>query len=192
MEAWRNKLPEDTKTHLEVQLKEVARLKEIYYGEKNAQNVQLWLGISNLSKSIFDINLKTKFLEKALKDLSELNKITSEKLTTITKIDIQKEINNTFTQISDINSRLKTLISLEKDSTSMKERLIELTEKVKPVDKLIQEIDDIKKVRVGILDRVKELETKASVSEKLINSQAKELERLKKTKNNIKAVKRKR
>ncbi len=190
MEAWRTKLPGDIKTHLEAQIKEATRFRNIYSNEKNAQNIQSWLAVANLSKGIFDLNLKTKFLEKALKDISDLNKVTAEKLAEVIKIDFQKEINNTFNQISDINARLKLLNLLEKDSTSMKERLIELTEKAKPIEKLMQEIEDIKKTRAVVLERVKELESKSSSYEKLINAQAKEIEKLKKSK--IKAVKRKR
>lgn len=191
METWRSKLSADIKTHLEAQIKEVSRFKPVYLNEKDAKVIQLWLGIANLSKGIFDINLKTNYIERALKDLSELNKNLANKIEVITKIDFQKEINNTFSQISEINAKLKTIQSLEKDSASMKERLIELTEKVKLLEKTPQEIEEIKKVRITVLDRVKELETRASNIEKSFNSQSKEIERLKKIKTKPVVVKKK-
>src|SRR3989344_1404023 len=182
MELWRNKLSADIKTHLEAQIKEVSRFKAVYLNEKDVKLIQLWLGIANLSKGIFDLNLKTNYIERALKDLSEINKSLANKVENITKIDFQKEINNTFTKISEINAKLKALPILEKDSASIKERLIELTEKIKPLEKLPPEIEEIKRVRVTVLERVKELETKYSNIEKNFNSQLKEIERLKKVK----------
>jgi len=182
MELWRNKLSADIKTHLEAQIKEVSRFKAVYLNEKDVKLIQLWLGIANLSKGIFDLNLKTNYIERALKDLSEINKSLANKVENITKIDFQKEINNTFTQISEINAKLKSIQILEKDSASIKERLIELTEKIKPLEKLPPEIEEIKRVRVTVLERVKELETKYSNIEKNFNSQLKEIERLKKVK----------
>ena len=189
MEDWRSKLPGDVKSHLEAQIKEVARLKHTYVNEKNAQNIQLWLGLTNLSKGIFDLNLKTKFLEKALKDVSDTGKTISEKLSEVTKIDFQKEINNTFNQISDINSRLKSLTILEKDSSSIKERLIELTDKIKALEKAVSEIEEIKRAKTNILDKFKEIESKVSALEKVLSQNNKKIEKLSKVK--VKPIKKK-
>ncbi|MBI4154656.1 hypothetical protein HY498_01055 [Candidatus Woesearchaeota archaeon] len=182
MEAWRTKLTDDIKSHLETQIKEVARYHNIYNEEKDAQRIQLWLAIANQSKGIFDINLKTKFLERALKEISEVSKNMTEKIESLTKLDIQKEINNNFTAISEINSKLKSLNNIEKDFTALKERVIELTEKTKHIEKINQEIEDIKKVRSGVLEKIKSIESKISSLEKSFTQQNKKIEIIKKSK----------
>ncbi len=189
MEGWRANLPGDIKSHLEAQIKEVARFKNIYFSERNAQNIQLWIGIAGLSKGIFDLNLKTKFLENALKDISNLSKTTSEKVAEIIKIDFQKEINNTFNNISDINSRLKGFVLLEKDFGSVKERLIELTERLKGFERVVSDVEDIKRLKVGVLDRFKGLDNRVSNIEKSISQYNKRFEKLSKVR--IMAVKKK-
>jgi len=183
MEAWRTKLTEDIKSHLETQIKDIAKYNNIYKGEKDAQRIQLWLAVANQSKGIFDINLKTKFLERALKDISEVSKNMTEKIETLTKLDIQKEINNNFTAISEINSKLKSLNNIEKDFTAIKERVIELTEKTKHIDKINQEIEDIKKVRSGVIEKIKNVESKISSLEKSFDQQSKKLNKIEKVKN---------
>lgn len=66
---WREKVDPIIKHHLEEEVKESLKCKEAYSQAENKSNAQLWCVIANLSKRIFDINLKLKYLEKALQDM---------------------------------------------------------------------------------------------------------------------------
>jgi len=68
---WRKKVDPILKEHLESQIKESYRHKESYSDAKNKNIAQLWIAIANLSKQVFDLNLKVKFLEKALRETSD-------------------------------------------------------------------------------------------------------------------------
>lgn len=66
--TWRKTVPSPLKNHLELQVKEASRYKDIYTKSKNPSNAQLWIAIGNLSRQIFDLNLKVKFLEGVLRE----------------------------------------------------------------------------------------------------------------------------
>ena len=70
MKTWREKVDPLIKNHLELQVKETLNQKKAYDSAKNKGNAQLWIAIANLSKHIFDLNLKVKYLEKALQEIS--------------------------------------------------------------------------------------------------------------------------
>ena len=65
---WRKDIPLSIKTNLETQIREASRYKKYYIKSKNPSNAQLWCAIAGLSKQIFDLNLKIKFLEGVLRD----------------------------------------------------------------------------------------------------------------------------
>ena len=66
--AWRDKVDPAIKNFLEMQIRESARYKPVYSLSENPSNAQLWIAVANLSKQNFDLNLKIKILENALKD----------------------------------------------------------------------------------------------------------------------------
>ena len=61
--SWRKSVPSSIKNHLEFQIKESSKYKPIYSKSKNPSNAQLWIAVSNLSRQIFDLNLKLNYLE---------------------------------------------------------------------------------------------------------------------------------
>ncbi|MEW6063356.1 MAG: hypothetical protein AB1571_03235 [Nanoarchaeota archaeon] len=70
MKSWRDDVDKSIKNHLELQIKETISHSSAYSKAKNQANAQLWIAIANLSKQIFDLNLKMKFLEKALQEIA--------------------------------------------------------------------------------------------------------------------------
>ena len=69
--SWRDKIDPSIKSHLELQIRETTRHKPAYSLAKDKAVSQLWCAIANLSKQNFDLNLKIKFLENALRELSQ-------------------------------------------------------------------------------------------------------------------------
>lgn len=67
---WRNNVDPLIRSHLERQIAESVRHRKAYNLSESPSNSQLWIAIANLSKSIFDINLKLNYLERALKDIA--------------------------------------------------------------------------------------------------------------------------
>ncbi len=71
MAHWRNNVDKAIKDNLELQIKESAKHSNSYKKAKNPANAQLWIAVANLSRQIFDLNLKLNFLEKALQDIAK-------------------------------------------------------------------------------------------------------------------------
>lgn len=67
--SWRNKVEPILRNYLEIQINESSKYKSAYSLSKNPSNAQLWIAIANLAKQNFDLNLKIKILENALKDV---------------------------------------------------------------------------------------------------------------------------
>lgn len=74
--SWRDKVDPALKNHLEVLVKETAKEKEALLESRKPEISQLWLAIANLSKQNFDMSLKIKYLESALKDFFKAKKKT--------------------------------------------------------------------------------------------------------------------
>lgn len=68
MTNWREKVDPIIKHHLEEEVRESVKCKDAYSEANIPSNAQLWCAIANLSKKIFDLNLKLVYLERALKD----------------------------------------------------------------------------------------------------------------------------
>ena len=73
---WRADIEESLRKHLEFQILEANRHSYAYNNSQSPSNAQLWVAIANLSKDIFETNLRIKFLEKAVSDV--VNKQVSE------------------------------------------------------------------------------------------------------------------
>ena len=65
--TWRMKVPSSLKDHLEMQIAEASK-HAAYKEAKNPSLAQLWLAVANLSKQLFEANLKLRYLERAFKD----------------------------------------------------------------------------------------------------------------------------
>ncbi len=71
---WRSKLDGITRKHLELQLREAYKYNKAYNLSKNSSNAQIWVAVANLSRQIFEMNLRMNVLERALKDtIDKLN-----------------------------------------------------------------------------------------------------------------------
>ncbi len=64
---WREKIDPTIKMHLEKQIAESVKDRRAYESAPTPGNAQLWVAIANLSKDMFNLNLKLKSLEGALK-----------------------------------------------------------------------------------------------------------------------------
>ena len=69
MKNWRDSVDPLIKDHLEIQIKEASRHKKAYDQAANKGDAQLWIAIANISKQVFNIELKIKYLERLLQDL---------------------------------------------------------------------------------------------------------------------------
>ncbi len=65
---WRKEISPEIKEFLEALVENVHKHKPAYIKAKNPSSAQLWCALANLSKQVFDLNLKLKILEKVLKD----------------------------------------------------------------------------------------------------------------------------
>lgn len=72
---WKNKVDPTLRTHLDLQISESLKHRRAYKLSKNVSNAQLWCAIANLSKQMFELNLKQVYLEKALRELMKEKKI---------------------------------------------------------------------------------------------------------------------
>ncbi len=72
--VWRNKIDPSLKPHLERQIIEASKQKKAYLNTKDPAITQLWCAIANLSKEIFDLNLKINYLEKTLQQMLKKQK----------------------------------------------------------------------------------------------------------------------
>jgi len=66
--TWREKIDPSIKNHLEAQINQTIRHKESYSKADRPSEAQLWVAIANLSKQIFDLNLRLKFLEQVMQE----------------------------------------------------------------------------------------------------------------------------
>jgi len=66
---WRKNIDPLLRDHLEMQIKESYRHRRGYTKAKDVSKAQLWCAIANLSKQVFDLSLKIKFLERTLQEV---------------------------------------------------------------------------------------------------------------------------
>jgi len=67
-DKWRGNVEPGIKDHMESLIGNVYRYKNSYKKSKNPSAAQLWCALAIMSKQIFELNLKIKLLERALKD----------------------------------------------------------------------------------------------------------------------------
>ncbi|MBS3166733.1 hypothetical protein J4403_00815 [Candidatus Woesearchaeota archaeon] len=85
---WKQTIDPTLRTYLETLILESQKHRNSYSNSKNKANAQLWIANAILSKQVTDLNLKVKFLEKALQELSpgKSKKTSKEDETEIKKI----------------------------------------------------------------------------------------------------------
>lgn len=71
---WRRHVDPLLREHLLTQINETSRQRRAIVRAKNKSNAQLWVAVANLSKQIFDLNLKLNYLERALQDIGKEKK----------------------------------------------------------------------------------------------------------------------
>ncbi len=71
--SWRKEVDPIIKKYLEREIIEASKQEKAYKKAKDKSTAQLWCSIANLSKQIFDINLKLMYLEKTLQHLAKNN-----------------------------------------------------------------------------------------------------------------------
>nr|MBI4156926.1 hypothetical protein [Candidatus Woesearchaeota archaeon] len=65
---WKDKIDNVVKEHLDLQIRKTYDQEEAFNKADNKANAQLWIAIANLSREIFELNLKLKYLEKKQKN----------------------------------------------------------------------------------------------------------------------------
>ena len=96
--TWRDKIDSTIKTHVEALIKETAKEKEALIESSDPKISQLWLAIGILSKQNFDLRLRTKYLESALKEMLKSPK-TGKKSTKTSKKE-QDKVNEILKSLS--------------------------------------------------------------------------------------------
>jgi hypothetical protein len=90
--VWRKNVDPIIKEYLDLQIKETIKFKEAYSSAKNKPNAQLWIAIANLTKHIFNLELKIKYLEGAIRDVNEKLLTATEKKPEDVLKELEKEI----------------------------------------------------------------------------------------------------
>ncbi|MDP4012538.1 MAG: hypothetical protein Q8R00_02935 [Candidatus Nanoarchaeia archaeon] len=65
---WRDNIDPFLRTHLEAQLRETMKYRGSFRYSKDPANAQLWVAIANISKQLFNINVKLNYLERVVQD----------------------------------------------------------------------------------------------------------------------------
>ena len=74
MDNWKDKIDLGLKDHLERQIKETHNNKEAILSSNDPKVTQLWIAVANLSREIFEINLRLRYLERAMRDMSKVQR----------------------------------------------------------------------------------------------------------------------
>ena len=69
--GWRAKVDQQLRNHLEKQIAETGKHRVAYSESKDPGNAQLWVAVANISREIVDLSLKLKYLEGAIKDITQ-------------------------------------------------------------------------------------------------------------------------
>jgi len=65
---WRKKVDPIIRNHLEIQIREAAKNKKAISSSPDPKIAQLWCAIADLSKQNFDLSLRVKYMERALRE----------------------------------------------------------------------------------------------------------------------------
>ena len=68
---WRKDIDPSVKDYLEIMIEEVHKHRGNYKRSKNPSAAQLWCALAEMSKQLFNMRMRIKVLERALKDSGE-------------------------------------------------------------------------------------------------------------------------
>ena len=71
MNNWRNKIDPFLRTHLEAQVRDSSRYRRAYKESKDPGKAQLWVAIANLSRQLFNVSVKLKYMERLFQDMND-------------------------------------------------------------------------------------------------------------------------
>ena len=92
---WRKNVDPIIKEYLDLQVKESNKFREAFSKSKHPANAQLWIAIANLTKHIFNLELKLKYLEGTIRDVNErLLQLTEKKPEDVLK-ELEREVKKT-------------------------------------------------------------------------------------------------
>ncbi len=77
---WREEVDKGLKPHLESQIKETHRHKNVLEKAPDPISAQLWLAIASLSKQIFDLNIRINYMERLLQDALKPKSVVTQKI----------------------------------------------------------------------------------------------------------------
>jgi len=105
--AWTKNVDPIIKEHLDLQVKEAAKFRNSYLKSKNPASAQIWIAIANISKHIFSLELKIKYLEGVVRDVNDrLLRATEKKPEEILK-ELEKEARETKKEVRKIKGSLR-------------------------------------------------------------------------------------
>ena len=105
--AWTKSVDPIIKEHLDLQVKEAVKFRNSYLKSKNPANAQLWVAIANLSKHMFNLELKIKYLEGALKDINDKIIKSAEKKPEEVLNELEKEAKEAKKEVKKIKGSLR-------------------------------------------------------------------------------------
>ena len=92
---WRKSVDPIIKEYLDLQIKESNKFRNAFSKSKNPANAQLWIAIANLTKHIFNLELKIRYLEGAIRDLNDRLLKSAEKKPEDVLKELEKEVKKT-------------------------------------------------------------------------------------------------
>tara|TARA_Y100000034_G_scaffold131124_1_gene191190 strand:- start:526 stop:909 length:384 start_codon:yes stop_codon:yes gene_type:complete len=106
--AWRKNVDPIIKEYLDIQVKETNKFREAFSKSKRPANAQLWIAVANMTKHLFSLELKIKYLEGAIRDLNErLLKATEKRPEDVLK-ELEKEARKTKRIVKKKKAKKKT------------------------------------------------------------------------------------
>lgn len=99
---WRKKIDKSLKPYLEKFIAETHFQKEALKTANDPSKAQLWIAIALLSRQLYNMEMKLKYLEKAMQDISQVKE--SEKFLQ----DIEKQIKQPRTEKEKIEPEIET------------------------------------------------------------------------------------
>jgi len=105
--SWIKQVDPIIKDYLSLQVKEANKFRNAYLKSNNPANAQLWIAIANMTKHIFSLELKIKYLEGAIKDLNERLLKISEKKPEDVLMELEKEAKQSKNQSHGVKGSLK-------------------------------------------------------------------------------------
>tara|TARA_Y100000034_G_C6735937_1_gene326328 strand:- start:42 stop:419 length:378 start_codon:yes stop_codon:yes gene_type:complete len=121
--VWRKNVDPIIKDYLDLQVRETTKFKQAYEKAKNKSNAQLWIAIANMTKHLFNLELKIKYLEGTIKDLNEKFLESTEKKPEEVLKELEKEVKKTKKVKKKIIKKAKKKKTKKKTKGSLRKTL---------------------------------------------------------------------